>query len=130
MGVVEESECEVTGSFKSEPSAEWRRSNQQKIEAAVESVKKYHTALLSEYDHWDNPDIQRANFRRMIEGMRTLIDSWDWLHSHYHHFQKYHAADQDAFMGGYCYLGTGCVECEFSRSQQRAIDEHVAGALG
>jgi len=117
----------MAGKLKSEisDSAEWRRANQQKIEAAVDSVKKYHDALLSEYDNWDNPDIQAANFRQMIKGMKILIDSWTWLHSHYHHFQKYHAADADAFMSGMCYIGVQCVECEFSRSQQRAVDENA-----
>jgi len=56
--------------------------------------------------------------------MHILIDAWDWLHAEYHHFQKYHAADQDAFDGRRHYIGVRCVACEFSRSQQRAIDEH------
>jgi hypothetical protein len=55
----------MAGKLKSEiaDSSEWRRANQQKIEAAVDNVKKYHDALLSEYDNWDNSDIQRHNFR-------------------------------------------------------------------
>jgi hypothetical protein len=60
-----------------------------------------------------------------IASLKELLDSWYAMHASLHHFLKYHAADTDAFGRGEYYLGTECVNCEFSRSQQRAVDEHV-----
>jgi hypothetical protein len=117
----------MAGKFKSdtETPPDWPLCNQQKIEAAVDSVKKYYSDLIRHYDDPNFSERTDEHYERMLEGMRTLIDSWDWLHSHYHHFQKYHAADADAWGSGHYYLGTSCVECEFSRSQQRAVDENA-----
>lgn len=63
---------------------------------------------------------------------KLLCDSCDSLLAQLHHFYKYHAAESDAAKYGRIplgqeswYLGTLCKECEFSRSQQRAIDENA-----
>jgi len=120
----------MPGKLKSETelSAEFYRANQRRIESAVESARANYCgwrAVVADKMKGYDPDVGDDE-RARLEDMKTLIDAWDWLHATYHHFQKYHAADQDAFMGGQCYLGTACVVCEFTRSQQRAVDEYVA----
>ena len=59
-----------------------------------------------------------------------LLRAYDVLHAHLHHFYKYHAAHYDWLQAGkpgtdqeWWYLGTDCADCEFSRSQMRAVDE-------
>lgn len=48
---------------ESEMSAEWRRSNQAKVEAAVESVKRYYSDLIS---HWDEPGFASGEHDRWM----------------------------------------------------------------
>jgi hypothetical protein len=120
------------GKFKSELADDFARSNQAKIEAAVDAVKRDYRYLC---DHAEQITVMMPgnkeenypgeNVHRILSGMETLIDSWNWLHANYHHFQKYHAAEADAWERGEYYLGTECVNCEFSRSQQRAIDDNA-----
>lgn len=117
----------TAGKLKSELADDFARVNQRKIEAAVDAVKRnYERTSEIIYNKLDEGGYESVeNDLAVLKDFKTLIDAWDWLHAHYHHFQKYHAADADSFMGGMCYLGTQCVSCEFSRSQQRAIDENA-----
>jgi hypothetical protein len=119
----------TAGKLKSELANDLARVNQQKIEAAVDAVKRNYERTSEIISNKLDEDGYESveNDLAVLKDFKTLIDAWDWLHAHYHHFQKYHAADADAFSGGQFYLGTQCVACEFSRSQQRAVDEYVRG---
>jgi hypothetical protein len=111
----------MAGRFKSEINdADFNRANQRKIEAAVDAVDRDYQNLIAS----QNLDPMGEMFA-VVKDIKTLLDAWKWLHAGYHHFQKYHAADSDAWDHGEHYLGTECVNCEYSRSQYRAIVEHL-----
>lgn len=111
----------MAGRFKSEINdAEFNRANQRKIEAAVDAVGRDYQNLIA--SRILDPS---GEMFAVVKDIKTLLDAWKWLHAGYHHFQKYHAADADAFDHGQHYLGTECVNCEYSRSQLRAIVEHL-----
>lgn len=101
--------------------------NQRKIELAVDTVRKRYersreaVAIRMDADGYDAVEDDLA----VLADFKTVLDAYDQLHAHLHHFSKYHAADEDAFGGGEYYLGTDCVSCEFSRSQHRAVVEYA-----
>src|SRR6202046_1699469 len=115
------------GKLKSELANEFYRDNQRKIEAAVEAVRRNYEktmeamAIRMDADGYEAVEGDLA----VLRDFKTVLDAYDQLHAHLHHFSKYHAADEDAFMGGEFYLGTECVSCEFSRSQHRAVVEYA-----
>jgi hypothetical protein len=117
----------MAGKFKSEISEAFYRSNQKHIEDAVDAVKaRYRRMQDSVADGLDKSGYESMVDRlQELDDMKTVIDAYDWLHAGLHHFQKYHAVDSDAFGHGQHYLGTQCGSCEYSRSQQRAIDENA-----
>lgn len=126
-------ESDMAGKLKSElpDDAEFNRRNLEKIDRAVYAAKAQYQRFsefvadeLAKYGY-DQDNKPLMDWLDWQKAFKTVIDAHQQLHSNYHHFMKYHAADADGFMGGYCYLGTQCVRCEYSRSQQRAIDENA-----
>jgi hypothetical protein len=123
----------MAGKFKSEitPSADFHRKNLEKVDRAVDFAKAQYRAFSSfvmdelKRRGYDQDDKQMLDWLDWLKAFDTVIRAHDQMRSSYHHFQKYHAADSDSFLGGECYLGTQCVSCEYSRSQQRAIDENT-----
>lgn len=105
-------------------------SNRTKIDEAVAAVNRHYDALSAEVgERLEKEGYKAVNLDLdILRGMKTLLDVIRMYSANRHHFEKYHAADQDSWGRGEFYLGTACVECEYSRSQQRAIDEHIAGA--
>ena len=120
----------MAGKLKSElPSdAEFQRANRAKIEAAVKAVRERYDYLRNQYrmtEERGKEDSMLDVMRPILDDFKTMLDVYDWLHSNDHHFRKYHAAGDDAWSGGEYYLGTECVNCEYSRSQQKAINDNA-----
>lgn len=116
-----------TRKFTPEKYAMFERVNRRKIEDAVAAVKRNYERtrdVISDKLSKDGYESVKGDLA-VLGDFKTLIDAYEQLHAHVHHFRKYHAADIDACGGGEYYLGTECVRCEFSRSQQRAIDDNA-----
>jgi len=118
------SECELPPDI--------RRENRRKIDDAVAAVKRNYERLsvaVGERLEKEGYEAVRDDLA-WLKDMDTLIHVVDMYSADRHHFEKYHAADEDAWGRGEFYLGTSCVACDYSRSQQRAIDENSSLTKG
>lgn len=115
-----------TKSEMAELDKQFADSNRKAIDAAVEAVRHryFHQYSVSVNDRMAKEGYDAAAYDLcVLRDIKTLIDVVAMYSADRHHFEKYHAADSDAFDRGEHYLGTQCVSCEYSRSQQRAVEE-------
>jgi hypothetical protein len=117
----------MAGFFKSDLNNLFYDSNRKAIDDAVKAVEnRYESSSNSVYERIGKDGYDAVEgYLSTLRDIKTLLDVIKMYSASRHHFEKYHAANEDAFDHGDHYLGTQCVNCEYTRSQQRAVDDYL-----